>query len=457
MTRYFAPKRAAPATIRQATSRPGRRGGRRRHAGAQARREPRETAFWYASDGQGNVRLMGTQPQRESGYLEARVQLSVPPARRRTGTPLSQVTVDSGLSTGFEPIAVDPRENVAYGFEDNGDFQALFKMALDGSGTKTLVLGRDDADIDGLLRIGRSQRIVGASYATERREVEYFDPELGAWPRRSAARSAGASRISIVDSTADESKLLVFAGSDTDPGAYYLYDKATKQLAQLLPARPELAGVALGEMRAVQYPAADGTMVPAYLTFRRAATARTCPRSSCRTAGRARATNGASTGCRSTSSATRLRGAAAQLPRLGGLRHAWFQKNGFQSWETAIGDVNAAGRWLRRPGHRRARQAGDLRLVVRRLRGAAVAGARSRPVQGGRRGRAGDRSRAPARGFARLAATSRDRQLHRQRPARRGRLARAARRRVPGAGAAVPRRYRHQRRRRRVAADAATG
>ncbi|WP_164256052.1 prolyl oligopeptidase family serine peptidase, partial [Stenotrophomonas maltophilia] len=29
-----------------------------------------------------------------------------------------------------------------------------------------------------------------------------------------------------------------------------------------------------------------------------------------------------------------------------GYGDSWFQKNGFQSWRTAIGDVNDGGRWL---------------------------------------------------------------------------------------------------------------
>ena len=33
-----------------------------------------------------------------------------------------------------------------------------------------------------------------------------------------------------------------------------------------------------------------------------------------------------------------------------GYGDAWFQKNGFQSWRTAIGDVNDAGRWLVKQG-----------------------------------------------------------------------------------------------------------
>ena len=61
-----------------------------------------------------------------------------------------------------------------------------------------------------------------------------------------------------------------------------------------------------------------------------------------------------------------------------GYGSAWFGRNGFQAWRTAIGDVNDAGRWLVGAGHRRSRQAGDRRLVLRRLCRAAVAGARPR-------------------------------------------------------------------------------
>jgi hypothetical protein len=120
---------------------------------------PRENAFWYASDGQGNVRLMGTQPTRASGYADLRENYQYRPVGG-SWSELSSVSFDRGLSRGFDPIAVDARENVAYGFDSNGDFRALYKMALDGSGTKTLVLGREGVDIDDLIRIGRSRSFI---------------------------------------------------------------------------------------------------------------------------------------------------------------------------------------------------------------------------------------------------------------------------------------------------------
>ena len=227
---------------------------------------PRDSAFRYASDGQGNVRLMGTQPTRASGYDELRENYSF----RVPGggwSDLSSVTFDRGLRRGFHPVAIDAAENVAYGFDIEGNFRALYKMALDGSGTKTLVLGRKDVDVDGLIRIGRNQRIVGASYATENRIAEYFDSELREIASALNRALGGGKQIDFIDATADEKQLIIRVGSDTEPGKYYLFDKATNQLAFLMNERQELSGVALGTMRSVQYSGSDGTTIPGYLTL----------------------------------------------------------------------------------------------------------------------------------------------------------------------------------------------
>ncbi len=42
----------------------------------------------------------------------------------------------------------------------------------------------------------------------------------------------------------------------------------------------------------------------------------------------------------------RLCGDLAQLPGSTGFGDDWYDKNGFQSWSTAIHDVTDAGRWL---------------------------------------------------------------------------------------------------------------
>lgn len=307
---------------------------------------PRGTAFWYATDGRGNVRLMGTAPRRESGYLEGELNYAFRPSGGGWN-PLSKVTfAGNGRTNGFDPIAVDPTENVAYGFDANGRYTALYKMALDGSGTRTLVLGRDGVDVDGLIRIGRSRRIVGASYATERREAEYFDPELKGIASALSRALGGGRQIGFIDATGDESKLIVFAGGDTEPGKYYLYDKGTQQLAFMMNARDELAGVTLGEMKPVQYPAADGTMIPAYLTLPPGSDGKNLPVIVMPHGGpHARDEWGFDW----LSQYFVARGFAVLQPNYrgsAGFGAEWFQEGGWQSWPTAIGDVNSAGRWL---------------------------------------------------------------------------------------------------------------
>ena len=310
---------------------------------------PRESAVDYITDGLGNVRIMQTQPTSANGFNKSQINYSYRPKGGGGWTPLSKVEFDGYLSRGFEPVAVDPVENVAYGFDNNGKFTGLFKKSLDAAGATSLVLGRNDVDIDTLIRIGRSQRVVGASFATEKRYIEYFDPELR---RLSAAlgKALGGKQISIMDATADEGKLLLFAGSDTDPGKVYLFDKATKSLGDLLPARPELAGVPMGPMKPIQYPAADGTMIPAYLTLPPGSTGKGLPAIVMPHGGPAARDEW---GFDWLVQFFVSRGFAVLQPNFrgsAGYGTAWFRDNGFKSWQSAIGDVNDAGRWLTSQG-----------------------------------------------------------------------------------------------------------
>lgn len=308
---------------------------------------PRESAFWYATDGLGNVRLMGTAATRDSGYAKGEYSYAFRPKDGGNWDALSTVTLsDTGLSAGFDPIAVDPAQDVAYGLQSNGNYTALYKASLDGSGTKTLVLGRNDADIDGLLRIGRNRRIVGASYATDRRVAEYFDPELKTIAVALDKALGGGKQIDFIDSTSEEDKLIVLATSDTEPGKYYLYDKATKQLAFMMNSRDELAGLALGKMKPVQYPAADGTMIPGYLTLPPKSDGKNLPVIVMPHGG---PHSRDEWGFDWLSQYFVARGFAVLQPNYrgsAGLGAEWFQQNGWQGWQTAIGDVNSAGRWL---------------------------------------------------------------------------------------------------------------
>jgi dienelactone hydrolase len=306
---------------------------------------PRKGVAEYISDGRGTVRVMGlTQTagatQQDTGVIEYFYRQK----GSRDWKKLS--TYGSSDDSGFNPYAVDPDKDVVYGLKKKDGRLAAYTMALDGSGTETLVFAHPQVDVDGFVRLGQSQRVVGVSYVTDKRRVTYFDPALQALAASLSKALPNLPLVDFVGASADESKLLLRAGSDTDPGRFYLFDKAKKQLAELMLSRPEMEGMRLAPVRQVTYKAADGTEVPAYLTLPVGSDGKKLPAIVMPHGGpEARDEWGFDW----LSQYFANRGYAVLQPEFRGSTgygDAWFNGNGYRSWRTAIGDVDDAGRWL---------------------------------------------------------------------------------------------------------------
>ena len=308
----------------------------------------RPMAVEYITDGHGTVRIMGVRsgspetPGNTINYFYRR-------ANSRDWATLSALPM-GGNRAGFNPYAVDPALDVAYGFDQQDGRQALFRIALDGSLRRELVLARPDVDVDSLVRIGRQHRVVGVSYATERRQVEFFDPALKSLGAALERALPNHPNVSFVDASEDEQSLLLFAGSDTVPGSFYVLDRRTRHMTEVLPLRPELATIPLGTMQAITYTAADGTRIPAYLTLPAGSNGKNLP---------AIVMPHGGPGARDEwgfdwwAQFFAARGFAVLQPNFrgsAGYGASWYRQNGFRSWRTAIGDVNDAGRWLTAQG-----------------------------------------------------------------------------------------------------------
>ena len=303
------------------------------------------TATEYITDGRGAVRVRGLEEERD-GYTTGTRRYFFRRKGDRDWEPLSTVT--SG--EGFDPHGVDPTLDVAYGLKRANGRLAAYSVALDGTGTEKLVFAHDSVDVTGFIRIGRNGRIIGARYATDVGAVHYFDPAVGAMIRTLGKALPKLPLIRVIDSSEDENRMLVWAGSDTDPGRIFLFDRAKKSLNELMLQRPQLENVALAPMKHITYPAADGTMVPAYLTLPAGGAAKGLP---------AIVLPHGGPGARDEwgfdwlSQFYASQGFAVLQPNFRGSTgygDAWLRKNGFQSWKTAIGDVSDAGRWLVKEG-----------------------------------------------------------------------------------------------------------
>lgn len=305
--------------------------------------KPDAGAIEFISDSYGHVRIKGARALRD-GYEMSGRRYYYRTAQSDSWLPMSVVDADQAE---FDPYAVDAKRNVAYGLKRLNGRLAAYTMALDGSGRQDLIFAHPEVDVAGFIRVGRRSRVIGVRYVTDVAQVHYIDPEIAAMTKALSGAVPELPLIRVIDSSEDERKMLIWAGSDTKPGMYFLFDRDAKTLGKLLARRGALDNLQLAKMEPAQYKARDGVEIPGYLTLPPGKTdvsglpAIVMPH-----------------GGPSARDEWRfdwlvqffaLRGYAVLQPNFrgsAGYGSDWFQRNGFQSWKTAISDVNDAGHWL---------------------------------------------------------------------------------------------------------------
>lgn len=304
-----------------------------------------KTADYFISDGRGNVRIKAYRPERGgTGQLASRVDYHYRLTESKDWKPFSSWDGKAGTM----PIEVDAGTNSAYVLKTLDGRLALYRVKLDGSMATELVYKNDKVDVDGVVRSGRGSRVIGVTFAEEKRHVIYFDPE---YSKLAVALDKAIPNLPMIDflgSSADNNKLLIRAGSDSDPGRYYVHDRTKRTLNEILLERPALEEVKLASVKPITYPANDGTAIPAYLTL---------------PPGKEKDAHGLPAvvlphGGPSARDEWGFDWLAQYLAHQGyavlqpnyrgsaGFGDAWLHENGFKSWRISISDVTAAAKWL---------------------------------------------------------------------------------------------------------------
>lgn len=310
--------------------------------------QPTQLADAYLTDGEGHVRMMETVDVNPSGIMTGTsTWLYRMPASSKWQI-FSRIKNDS--YDALDAAAVDGAKNSAYALRSLNGRQALYSVALDGSMKTELVASSDRVDVDGPITLGRHGRVIGASYETEKPVDTYFDPAYKSLAAALGRALPATPLIRFISASADENVLLVFAGSDADPGHFYTFDRTSHQLHELFLARPELENLPLATEQSISYPAADGTMIPAYLTLPPGGARKDIPAIVMPHGGPG---DRDSWGFDWLAQFYAQRGFAVIQPEFrgsAGYGNLYNKNNGFQSWRTSIGDVTDAGRFLVKQG-----------------------------------------------------------------------------------------------------------
>ena len=172
----------------------------------------------------------------------------------------------------FIPLAFAADNRTMYVATSEGrDTVALFTFDPETGELGEMILADDRADLagenlgSGLRLSPKDHRPLWVSWQYELPEKVMLDEDFAALQATiDGAFPENVNRITSISK--DENRMLIYSGSDRDPGAYYLYDRGKEEIKYFASPRGWIDAKDMSAMTPVRYEARDGETIHAYLT-----------------------------------------------------------------------------------------------------------------------------------------------------------------------------------------------
>ena len=168
---------------------------------------------------------------------------------------------------GFVPVAItaDPDIALVQGPSDSG-LSMIRRLNLKTGEYLDTVFEHEKFDADYVIVDSISGVSVGVSYTEHLPQQQYFDAEMVKL-QASINKALPDATNSIVNTSIGRRQVLIFSYTDTNPGAYFVWDRDNKSLIHYSDHIANLGEDVLSPVTPVQYRARDGLVIPAYLTI----------------------------------------------------------------------------------------------------------------------------------------------------------------------------------------------
>jgi len=120
------------------------------------------------------------------------------------------------------------------------------------------------------------QQLVAAFWSDDKDRVEWFDPQYKTAQTRLNKALAG-SEVWIASRARNGSRMLVWAGRENDPGAWYIYTPAAKKLDLFVAEKRGLDPALMATPKSITYTARDGLEIQGLLTLPPGSSGRNLP------------------------------------------------------------------------------------------------------------------------------------------------------------------------------------
>ncbi len=144
---------------------------------------------------------------------------------------------------------------------------AIFEMDLTEKSDRQLLFSNPEVDVGSAIYWPTDRRIVGFWYETDRLHRKFIDAQAESVHVAIDKLMPNADN-SVIDASRDGTRLLIASRADVRPADFYLLDLGQKKLTKVGSSNPALAAKApFAAMKPVQIKAAEGQVLPGYLTL----------------------------------------------------------------------------------------------------------------------------------------------------------------------------------------------
>lgn len=176
------------------------------------------------------------------------------------------------LTTDFKesvsPLFFDFENKFLYASSNLGrDKSAIVKFDVqEGAEMGEPLFQHDEVDVSGLSYSRKRKVLTTISYTTDKRHVEFLDPEAEKIYNRLEQDLEGY-EIVVTSYNTNEDKFLIRTYSDRSLGAYYFYDLNKDELTKLTDVSPWIDENDMAPMKPIKYTSRDGMTINGYLTL----------------------------------------------------------------------------------------------------------------------------------------------------------------------------------------------
>ncbi len=216
---------------------------------------PGNITDWY-SDSDGKIRLAKASDGVDETIL----------FRKNDNAPFKPI-IKNNFKNKVDPVAFTDKADVFYAQSNIGrDKMALVQInALTGKEEK-VVYASPQVDITEVGYSRNKHTLEYAAWEDDKPHKKFLNADLEQVYTDMKAKLSN-SVIKFIDRDTAESRYLINAYTDRDPGTYYLYERKLRKLSQLSNLNNNVRAADICPMKPVSYNAADGTLIHGYLTL----------------------------------------------------------------------------------------------------------------------------------------------------------------------------------------------